>query len=205
MKKIAILIIIIGSALIEANAQSKSGYRIEGGKPGKSSRSKSSSGWTDNLFFQPSFGFSFGQGSLYLTAAPAVGYKILDGWDAGVGMFYSYSKFDEQPGYFGYSSNTIGGNFFSRFVIKEPFFIMAQYEVMGTVLEIDAPNNGGYSEERDPYDAFLAGGGIMQPVGRNGAFVASILYNFSYNSNDPFDNGPYTSPYAISFGFVVGF
>ncbi len=203
MRVLSLVLILCLGVAADSLAQSKSGYRIEGSK-GKSRRG-SSNDWMQNVFVQPNFGFAFGSNAIYLNLSPTVGYKILEGWDAGVGINYIYSNAKASPGYYGYTTDTWGGNLFTRFMIKEPFFIIAQYEMLGTKVDIEAPNNGGYSTSRDYYDAFLAGGGVMQPMGKNGAFVLSVLYNFSYDQNDPYGNGPYTSPYAVTAGFMLGF
>ena len=202
MRKLIIVIVLMAGVSMISYAQSKSGYRIEGTKKRGGGRN---SDWMQNVFVQPNFGFAFGSNTLYLNVSPTVGYRILEGWDAGFGINYIYSSTKASPGFYGYTSDTWGGNLFTRYLIKEPFFVIAQYEFLGTKYSVEAPNNGNISPDREYYDAFLAGGGVMQPIGRNGAFVLSVLYNFNYDSNDPYGNGPYTSPYAITAGVMVGF
>lgn len=211
MKNIIILSIIVFGVSDFVIGQSKSGYQIESRKPKKNTNTKtggqSSKGGSDvldNFFIQPNFGFSFGNNQIYLNLAPTIGYKILDGWDAGVGFSYTYSK-SEVPGLIPYKTNTVGGNLFTRYLIKPPFFVMAQYELLGTKLTVtDTSLPIVYDDSRIYYDAFLLGGGVIQPIGRNGGFVLSVLYNLSYDDSKPLENGPYSSPYVINAGFMFG-
>ena len=192
MKKIFLLIVICGLSFF-SEAQ-KSGYKVE---QSRSTRSKSSSSIREKVFFQPNFGFAFSNNNLYLDVSPNVGYLITDAWAAGFGGSYIYSK-TEVSRTTEFVSNTWGGNLFTRYTIYEPVFIMARYEFMTTKWDHD-PN-------RYSYDAFLAGGGIVQPMGRNSYFVLSVLYNLNYDSNGTYqDNGPYGSPYVINMGVQIGF
>lgn len=201
MKKVFLAFVLLLGFAVLAQAQSKSGYRIQGGKPGKSSSKGSSRGgsdWMDNIFIQPNFGLAFSSQSLYINVSPTVGYKITEGLVAGVGASYIYSKYTV-PNTPSFSSNTWGGNVFARYVVYEPFFLITQYEFMSTKWD------AFYQDQK--YDAFLAGGGIIQPMGRNGAFILSVMYNFNYDS-DPTkvgENGPYFSPYVINAGVMLGF
>lgn len=195
MRKVLILILLIFSTVLVSQAQSKSGYRIQGSK---SKGGRGGSDWTNNVFIQPNFGFAFSSYGLYLNVSPTVGYIITEGLVAGVGASYTYSKTENpNPNGDDWTSNTYGGNLFARYVVKEPVFIMVQYEFMTTQWS-DLP-------DRQNYDTFLAGGGIIQPMGKGGAFVLSVLYNFNYDSTTIGENGPYTSPYVITAGVMFGF
>lgn len=193
MKRISILALLLFSMVLASHAQSKSGYRIQGSK---SKKGGGGSNWTENVFIQPNFGFAFSSNSLYLNVAPTVGYMITEGLVAGMGASYIYSKTEYSNGV-NWTSNTFGGNLFTRYVVKAPLFIMAQYEFMTTQWS-DVP-------DRQNYDTFLGGGGIIQPMGKGGAFVLSVLYNFNYDSATIGENGPYTSPYVITAGVMIGF
>ena len=195
MKKILLLLILCMGMAELSVAQSKSGYRIEG------SRKKgggSSNDWMRNVFFQPNFYFSFGSGdvapgltynqwSIYL--APNVGYNLLEGLAVGVGPSYIYAstKFSDGDKF---SSNAIGGNAFARYMVKDPFFIMTQYEILSA-------KDSGFPE-RYTLSAFYAGAGVLQSLGGNSFLMFAVLYDLTYD-----EATNYGSPISFNFGIVV--
>jgi hypothetical protein len=174
-----------------AEAQSKSGYKIQGVKKNKPGRKSSS--WMDKVFVQPNVGLSFQSNSQYsifdLYLSPTIGYKIYEGLSAGIGPSYAYSRVKPVLGD-KYSINALGANAFVRYAFSNNFFLMTQYETLGYKF----PNES----KRVNVDAWYAGGGFLQPIGKNAAFMIAALYDLTHDNNDPYAG----SPISISTGIV---
>ena len=91
-----------------------------------------------------------------------------------------------------------GGNIFARFTIVPSIFGQVEWDYTNYEYVLLA---GG--TDRSSTSDFLAGGGFFQPAGKHGGFYASILYNFSYDDNDPFR--AYDSPWVYRIGATFGF
>jgi len=149
------------------------------------------SDWKERIFIGGNMGLSLGTDNTVISVSPIIGYRITNELSAGVGVSYTYQNvkiFNDKQ-----SFNHYGGSVFARYTIYEPFFAMAQYEFMSY-------DNGEFG--RFGYNAFLMGGGIMQPLGGNAMLAFTALYNFSYLEGEP---GPYRSPWVIGGGVSVGF
>ncbi|HEU5289204.1 MAG TPA: hypothetical protein VFU05_01095, partial [Cyclobacteriaceae bacterium] len=57
---------------------------------------------------------------------------------------------------------------------------------------------------RANWDSFMAGGGIMQPIGSRAGVFFMVLYNFSYREAQQGEYLPYASPWVIRAGINVG-
>jgi len=145
----------------------------------------------DRLFTGGSFGMSFGNVT-FVNVSPILGYMISPRLSAGVGVLYQYvndKRFTPN-----YERNDWGTNVFTRFMLVPPIFLHAEYEYL----------NYDSFDDRLGFNSFMAGGGISQPLGRNAAFIAMALYNFSY-VNDNTTIQPYADPWIIRIGITAGF
>jgi hypothetical protein len=129
----------------------------------------------------------------YVSIEPVVGVRILPKFSAGVRLMYRYrndSRFEDD-----FSTTDYGASLFGRYRVVGPAFVQAEYERLSYEYRVDGSN------QRDKFDSVLAGAGVSQPLGGRASFFALALYNFSYDSGDPFS--PYSDPWIFRVG--VGF
>jgi hypothetical protein len=154
----------------------------------------------EKLFFGGGLGLSFGDVT-FVNIAPVVGYRITPKLSAGLRLFYQYRSYKDYYSGTGnqtYSSNDFGVGVFGRFIVFGPIYIQAEYEYTSYeyYIQID-------EKQRLGFNSFMAGGGFMQPMGRNVAFFLTAMYNFSYkDDNSP---QPYGSPLILRMGVSAGF
>lgn len=146
--------------------------------------------WVDKIYVGGGLGgFGFSSDRTWVNVSGQVGYRITDKWNAGVGLTYQYFKWKIPPEQ---SFNDYGLSFYTQYVIYEPFFAMAQYEI----LFLDT------FEGRTNEDRMLIGGGISQPMGGRGFVNLYALYNVLYNQEEDLR---YDSPWVIGMNFGIGF
>ena len=146
--------------------------------------------WIDKIYVGGGLGgFGISSDRTWVNVSGQVGYRITEKWNAGVGLTYQYFKWKVPPEA---SFNDYGLSFYTQYIIYQPFFAMAQYEI----LFLDT------FDGRDTYDTFLIGGGVSQSMGRGFANFY-VLYNVLYT--DGGDNGRYSSPWVIGANFGIGF
>ncbi|UXX77928.1 hypothetical protein N7E81_11180 [Reichenbachiella carrageenanivorans] len=147
--------------------------------------------WVDKIYVGGGLGgFGISDNQVWVNVSGQVGYRITEKWNAGVGITYQYFKY-KRP--IEQSFNDYGVNFFTQYVVYQPFFVMARYEIF-FLDQIDS---------RATYDTFLLGGGITQPMGGKGFLNFYALYNVLYS--DGGDNGRYDSPWVIGMNIGIGF
>lgn len=146
--------------------------------------------WVDKIYVGGGLGgFGFSSDRTWVNVSGQVGYRITDKWNAGVGMTYQYFKWKVPPEQ---SFNDYGLNFFTQYVIYQPFFVMAQYEILFLDMY----------EGRTTEDRMLIGAGISQPMGNRGFMNFYALYNVLYNEQEDLR---YDSPWVIGMNFGIGF
>jgi hypothetical protein len=141
-------------------------------------------------------GLGFGAVQDFVSVSPVIGYSITKKLIAGTGLTYRYTSYKVfKPSV---KLTDYGVSPFARFMVYKSLFVQTEYEF----LNYEFPQ-GGSETFRRSFDSFLAGGGIIQPVGKNLSFYAMALYNFSYQSN-PTGYTPYNSPWVIRAGINIG-
>lgn len=150
--------------------------------------------WNERIFFGGNLGLQFGT-ITNIEVSPLVGYRVNSNLSAGIGLTYIYYKinFDNRPDY---STDIYGGRVFVRRAVSENIFLHAEYES----LNFEFVRSDG-SLRREWVPGMFLGGGFIQPVGRNVAFVAMALYNVLHDDL----RSPYNSPLVIRIGINVGF
>lgn len=150
--------------------------------------------WKERIFFGGNLGLQFGT-ITNIEVSPLVGYRINNNLSAGLGLTYIYYKinFDNRPDY---KTDIYGGRIFARRAISENIFLHAEYESLNFEF---VRSDGSLLREWVP--GMFLGGGFIQPVGRNVAFVAMALYNVLHDDL----RSPYNSPLVIRVGINVGF
>ncbi|HUC43518.1 MAG TPA: hypothetical protein VMR65_05735 [Candidatus Sulfotelmatobacter sp.] len=150
--------------------------------------------WTKKLFFGGGLGVTFGNvESVYI--APMIGYRVVPRFGIGLQPFYRYANYD----LYGSSTKThdYGTDVFARVHLFRGLFAEGRYEWMSYEY-VSAPNVTARTS--DSY--WMLGAGYSIGAGPASVYF-SALYNFSYDSNDPFR--PYDSPWVVQVGASVGF
>ena len=124
----------------------------------------------NKLFYGGNLGLQFGTVT-FIDVSPLIGYKITTKISAGIGATYEYYHYKDR--YYDIETNVYGGRLFGRYYFTKTFFAHGEYEY----LNLQAFDYG--YPHRIGINSFLAGGGYIQRFGRNSAFVAMILYNFT--------------------------
>jgi long-subunit fatty acid transport protein len=149
----------------------------------------------DRIYTGGNVGFQFGD-ITNIQVAPIIGYRVTNDFSAGLGIQYQYTKYKLfTPAL---SSNNYGTSVFTRYRIKSPLFLQAEYEYLNYEILTSAVES-----ERSSLTSFFVGGGISQPINANAAFTMIVMYNLSYDATDI--NGVYSSPLRISGGINLGF
>lgn len=142
-------------------------------------------------------GLGFGSVQDYISLSPVIGYSLTKKFIAGTGVTYRYTNYKITSPSIKLNDYAISP--FLRYNIYRGFFAQTEYEY----LNYEFPVNTAETIRMD-FKSFLAGGGLVQPIGRNLAFYVMALYNFSYQQPVPGRISPYNSPFVIRAGINVG-
>jgi hypothetical protein len=145
-------------------------------------------------FVGGSFGASFGTVES-VTISPLIGYRVVPRVEIGTQLYYRWAKDGRYSP--SVSTNDYGATLFTR------VRVIAQFFLEGDLQYTNYQYFTGTDTFRDTYTTFLAGGGYAVPLGHNASFYVSALYDFGYDSNDPYR--PYGTPWRVSVGAAVGF
>ena len=151
--------------------------------------------WRDKLFFGGGVGLGFGDVD-FISVEPMVGYRIDPKVSIGASFLYRFTS-DSRYGD-DISLNDWGARAFVQYFPVPQFFGQVEYEYLD--YEYVLPN---LDTDRDTAGSVYVGGGISNPLGRNAAFYGTVLYNLSYDDDDPFS--PYDSPWVVRVGISAGF
>ena len=143
------------------------------------------------------FGLGFGSTQDYISISPVIGYALTAKVMAGTSFTFRYTNYK----YYTPSVTLIdyGLSPFARYTFYKGFFIQTEYEY----LNYEFPLNNGETT-RQQFRSFLAGGGIIQPLGNKAALYFMALYNFSYVNAGTGIYTPYDSPLIIRAGINIG-
>lgn len=146
-------------------------------------------------------GLGFGSNQDFISISPVIGYSITKKLIAGTGLTYRYTNYKIYRPSIRLTDYAV--NPFARYMVYKGFFVQSEYEYLN--YELPYLNGSAVETTRRGFDSFMAGGGLIQPLGRNLAFYVMALYNFSYSSN-PNANvySPYTSPIVFRAGINIG-
>ncbi|MFZ6009362.1 MAG: hypothetical protein ACOYXT_03370 [Bacteroidota bacterium] len=143
------------------------------------------------------FGLSFGSGQDFFSLSPVIGYSITAKFMAGTGITYRYTNYKYyKPSL---KLNDYGVNPFLRYTVYRGFFLQTEYEYLNYEFPVTITET-----TRKGFSSFMAGGGLIQPLGDKAALYFMALYNFSYKSSDALTYTPYTSPLVIRAGINIG-
>lgn len=143
----------------------------------------------DRLYVGGGFGLNggtdyYGNKYFYVQLSPILGYMLTNSLSVGSGITYQYMRYSD----IGISTNQYGLSPFVRYNFN-PIFLQTEYNIISV--------NSPYIEGRMMYNRFLAGIGIMQPLGQSrGAVNALAMYDLLYQNN-----GVFASPWVIRIFF----
>lgn len=140
-------------------------------------------------------GLGFGSVQDYFSVSPVIGYSLTKKFIAGTGITYRYTNY--KPLRLKLTDYAVSP--FLRYNIYRGFFAQTEYEYLNYEFPVSTTET-----VRMDFKSFLAGGGVVQPIGRNLAFYAMALYNFSYQQPVPGRVSPYTSPLVLRAGINIG-
>lgn len=165
----------------------------------QSAKEGSESSFMDRLYVGGGFGLGFGDVT-YIQLMPVVGYQLTPKLSAGLRFMYQFRSYKDYYTQQTFNSNDFGIGPYARMILFGPIYAQVEYEYMNYEY-VDA----SYENVRYGYNSFMAGGGIVQPIGGKAAFFLTLLYNFSYDSSDNAGPQPYGSPLIIRAGVTAGF
>lgn len=140
-------------------------------------------------------GLGFGSNQDFISISPVIGYALTRKLIAGSGFTFRYTNYKvADVRLIDYAINPFVRYTFYRGIFAQTEFEYLNYEVPITQRE----------SERRNFNSFMAGGGIVQPVGDKAALFVMILYNFSYRNPGPGVYTPYDSPLVIRAGINIG-
>lgn len=149
----------------------------------------------DRIVTGGGLGLGFGSVQDYFSVSPMIGYRLTARLLAGTGVTYRYTNYKViKPSI---KLNDYGLNPFLRFTFYRNIFLQTEYEYLNYEFPLTVSET-----TRRSFDSFLAGGGIIQPLGDRFAFYLMALYNFSYQ--DQVQYSPYDSPIVIRAGINIG-
>lgn len=150
----------------------------------------------DRIVTGGGMGLGFGSVQDYVSVSPMIGYRLTAKLLAGTSITYRYTNYKVvKPSI---KLNDYGASPFLRFTVYRNIFLQTEYEY----LNYEFPVYPYVENTRRSFESFLAGGGIIQPLGDRLAFYVMALYNFSYQ--DQIQYSPYDSPIVIRAGINIG-
>ncbi len=175
MKKLGIVLAIVVLSSMSVFAQ-KGDYVVD-----------EKSNFTDRIYFGGGMGLSGGTNGTSISLAPIVGYMVSSRLSVGVGARYEYYK----NNFYNYTDNRYGGNVFARMNLVRQIFAYGEYSFLNYSV------NGDTNNRRTAYRLPL-GLGFSQSIGPRSSFNVIAAYDMLYELN-----GPYGSPWVISFYFAL--
>lgn len=142
-------------------------------------------------------GLGFGSNQDFISVSPVVGYAITKKIIAGSGFTFRYTNYK----FYNPSIKLIdyAVNPFIRYTFYRGIFVQTEYEYLNYEVPLSA-----HESTRMNFSSFMAGGGIVQPIGDKAALYVMALYNFSYRNPTTTNYSPYDSPIVIRAGINIG-
>jgi hypothetical protein len=150
----------------------------------------------DRLYFGGSFGLQFGT-ITNISLLPIIGYKVTDKWNVGTGVVYHYIKSGNV------SLNNYGGRAFTQYELFNIFEGAVLAHVETEVLSSEYftfDRSGRYmGNARRIIPLPLAGLGYRQRISDRASFDMLLLYNFSKDDANPYNNPVIRAGFNIPF------
>jgi hypothetical protein len=151
----------------------------------------------ERIVFGGGFGLGFGSAQDFISVSPVIGYSLTKKLMAGTSFMYRYTNFKAVNPSLKLTDYAVSP--FARYMVYKGFFLQTEYEFL------NYENIAAFPEtRRDTFGSFLAGGGLIQPIGSKAVFYVMALYNFSYEQPVPGRVAPYDSPLVLRAGVNIG-
>lgn len=154
-------------------------------EPVKQEDEKEEMSFKERLYTGGSFGLQFGTYT-NISLLPILGYRVTEKWNIGAGVVYHYIKGGN------ISLNNYGGRGFTQFELFNigDGAVLAHSEVEVLSSEYLVFDNSGYymGIRRKTVALPLAGLGYRQRISDRASFDILLLYNFSQDDANPYDN-----------------
>jgi hypothetical protein len=177
MKKSGLIIAVLAISTISVFAQ-KGDYVID-----------EKSNFTDRIYVGGGMGLSGGSWGTSISVSPIVGYMVSNRLSVGVGATYQFYRYKDN--FFDYTDNRYGGSVFARMNLVRQVFAYGEYSFLNYSV------NGDENNRATAYRLPL-GLGFTQNIGPRSSFNVIAAYDMLYELN-----GPYGSPWVISFYFAL--
>ncbi len=154
------------------------------------------------LMIGGTFGFAFGNYSL-VNVSPLIGYRFSPKFAGGVAINAQFTWEKYRSNGFEYKDNStiLGGGVWGRYYPLEFLFLQAQPEFNSISLKTQIYDTPRRTEKfKNTAPSLLLGGGYVQPIGANSAFVIMLLYDVLQDDYSPYRNRPVFSV-GGNFGF----
>lgn len=173
-----------------------------GSEPIPNNLDKSSSSFSEKIFFGGNLSFNIYNGWILSEVSPFVGYKISPKLSSGIGAKYMYiGSLEDDINYSYY-----GGNLFTRYSFNNNFFIHSEYEILNVYELRPLPFPNG---ERVLANIFQLGGAYSSSIGQKATVQILLLYDLINDVNSPYrpyyifgSSGP---PITYRVGFSYNF
>ncbi len=151
--------------------------------------------WHDRMFLGGGIGLGFGDVD-FVSIEPLIGWRVDPKVSIGASLLYRFTNDSRYPE--DVSTNDYGARAFVQYFPVPQFFGQVEYEYLDYEYVLPTLDTA-----RDSAGSVLLGGGVSRPVGRNASFYGTVLYNLTYDNNDP--QSPYDSPWVVRVGIAAGF
>lgn len=162
---------------------------------GTSSPPPPPSSWHDRMFFGGGVGLGFGDVD-FVSIEPLVGVHLDPKVSVGASFMYRFTNDNRYPE--DIKTNDYGARAFVQYFPVPQFFGQLEYEYLD--YEYVLPT---FDTARNNVGSLFVGGGVSNPIAKNAAFYGTVLYNLSYDGNDP--ARAYDSPWVVRVGVSAGF
>jgi len=150
--------------------------------------------WLDKVTYEGNLQLQLGTYT-FIYFSPALGYRITDKLNVGVGVIYNYISINYGSQYGKISQSVFGGHSYARYFVREDLYLQVQYD------KLRQPNVFSFIPESIRWvDYVLAGVGFRRPLGNKVALSGTLLYNLT---PDPLSI--YPTRLIVQFGFMGSF
>ncbi|MDR1951430.1 MAG: hypothetical protein LBP96_04285 [Bacteroidales bacterium] len=185
MKKLFLLSnLILASFFLYAQTRSGNVNELSKNQPKQNNRNDQQGGFKkENLRFGGNFGAAFGDVTL-VDISPTVGYQFTPMLQAGIGFIYNYYSIKYNNAY-NYSTSVYGLSTYGEFKPIRNIFLRVEYGQMNYKTDFS-----GQTDRREWVQYPLVGGGVILPIGTNGEFTATLLWNLNHDEEKSIYSNP---------------
>ncbi len=181
---IGVMVLLVASSVFAQSSdtlQAKQKYPLKKGEP------------VNPVYYGGNIGLSFGD-YFRLSVIPLVGYKLSN--EASVGMKVGYEYIQDKRHSETTTYSNYGGSVFTRYRFHPQTYAHAEFAYMSYKFKIS-----NFESDREWVPFILLGGGFIQPISKNSAFIVEVLFDVLQDSKSPYEKW---NPW-VSVGVGIGF